>query len=110
MTDLFLDHHPDAWLAKIFDVMYRAPQHRYLVLTKRAERMRDFIVGKHGAGNNAFAFGNVWFGVSAENQDEWNERAPFVDEMRALGFNTWASFEPLLSDIDIGAYRESAGR
>ncbi len=100
MTDLFLDQHPDAWLLKIFDVMYRAPQHRFLVLTKRAERMHDFVVGRHGAGANAFAFRNVWFGVSAENQDAWDERAPFVHEMHMLGFNTWASCEPLLGAID----------
>ncbi len=100
MTDLFMDQHPDEWLAKIFDVMYRASQHRFLVLTKRAERMRDFIVGRHGSGANAFAFRNVWFGVSAENQDAWDERAPFVHEMHELGFNTWASCEPLLGPID----------
>jgi protein gp37 len=105
MTDLFLEHHADEWLARIFDVMYRCPQHRFLVLTKRAQRMHDFIVGKHGAGNNAFAFRNVWFGISAENEDQWVERAPYVDVMRALGFNTWASFEPLLTDIDPGPYR-----
>lgn len=105
MTDLFADFHLDAWLARVFDVTYRTPQHRYLVLTKRAERMRDFIVGKHGSGNNAFAFQNVHFGISAENQEEWDARAPYADEMRALGFNTWASCEPLLSDINIGAYR-----
>jgi protein gp37 len=105
MTDLFLDQHSDEWLERIFDVMYRTPRHRYLVLTKRARRMHDFIVGKHGAGNNAFAFENVWFGVSAENEDEWCERAPYVGEMRSLGFNTWASFEPLLTDIDIGQHR-----
>ena len=105
MTDLFLEHHADAWIAAMFDVMYRASQHRYLVLTKRAERMFNFIVGRNGAGNNAFAFRNVWFGISAEDQERWAERAPYVDEMRRLGFNTWASFEPLLTDIDLGPCR-----
>lgn len=105
MTDIFLEHYPDEWIARMFDVMYRAHQHRFLVLTKRAERMRDFIVGRQGAGNNAFAFENVWFGISAENGEEWTGRAPFIDEMHALGFKTWTSFEPLLSDIDLGPYR-----
>ncbi len=105
MTDPFLEHYPDDWIARMFDVMYRARQHRYLVLTKRAERMRDFIVGRHGAGNNAFAFENVWFGVSAENQVEWDARAPFIDEMTRLGFNTWASFEPLLGEINCRLWR-----
>ncbi len=105
MTDLFADFHPDAWIAKMFDVMYRAPQHRFLVLTKRAERMHDFIVGKQGAGSNIFAFDNVRFGISAEDQENWDERAPFIDEMTRLGFKTWASFEPLLSDINMRGWR-----
>lgn len=105
MTDLFADFHPDDWLGKIFDVMYRTQQHRYLALTKRAERMRDFIVGKHGAGNNVRFFRNIWFGTSAESQEQWDERAPYVDEMTRLGFNTWASFEPLLGEINLRNYR-----
>lgn len=105
MTDIFLEHYPDEWIARMFDVMHRAKQHRFLVLTKRAERMRDFIVGRQGAGNNAFAFDNVWFGISAENQEEWDARAPFIDEMTRLGFNTWASFEPLLGEINLRAWR-----
>jgi protein gp37 len=105
MTDMFAAFYPDDWIARMFDVMYRARQHRYLILTKRAERMFNFVVGKHGAGNNADFFRNIWFGISAEDQELWDERAPYVDEMRALGFNTWASCEPLLSDINIGPYR-----
>jgi len=105
MTDLFAEFHRDEWISRMFDVMYRTPRHRYLVLTKRAERMRDFIVGKHGAGNNAFAFRNVWFGISAENQEEWDMRAPFIHEMTLLGFNTWASFEPLLGEVNLRLWR-----
>lgn len=105
MTDLFLDQHPDEWIGRIFDVMYRSPQHRFLVLTKRAERMRDFIVGRHGAGDNAFAFRNVVFGISAETQEHWDERAPFIDGMTRLGFQTWASFEPLLGEINLRLWR-----
>lgn len=101
MTDLFLGAYPDDWIGQVFDVMYQCPQHRFLVLTKRPERMVDFIVGRHGAGNNVFAYKNVWFGISAENQDEWDTRGPYISGMTALGFNTWASFEPLLSEINL---------
>jgi protein gp37 len=105
MTDLFADFHPDAWIAKMFSVMYRAPQHRFLVLTKRAERMRDFIVRRQRGSSPLFALENVWFGISAEDQERWDERAPFIDEMTRLGFNTWASFEPLLSDVNLRRWR-----
>lgn len=41
--DLFHEDVPDAWIDKVFAVMALAPQHTFQVLTKRAERMRDYI-------------------------------------------------------------------
>lgn len=100
MTDLFAAHHPDAWISEILNVAYACPQHRFLVLTKRVRRMVDFIAGSSGQGlANADFFRNVWFGFSAENQEEWNERWGAASELAAHGFNVWASCEPLLSDI-----------
>ena len=43
MTDLFLEAVPDAWIDKVFAVMGLAPQHTFQVLTKRAERMKEFM-------------------------------------------------------------------
>jgi protein gp37 len=42
MTDLFGDWVTDEMLDRIFAVMALCPQHTFLVLTKRAERMRDY--------------------------------------------------------------------
>src|SRR3990167_1499279 len=39
MTDLFADFVPDDWIDRVFDVMLQT-DHKYQVLTKRAERMR----------------------------------------------------------------------
>ena len=39
MSDLFHVDVPDAYIADVFDVMARTPQHTYQVLTKRAERL-----------------------------------------------------------------------
>jgi protein gp37 len=39
MSDLFHIDVPDAFIARVFDVMVRAPQHQYQILTKRAERL-----------------------------------------------------------------------
>jgi len=38
MTDLFGKWVPDNWIKKVFEVCYKAPQHRYLFLTKNPER------------------------------------------------------------------------
>ncbi len=47
--DLFHESAPDAWIDQVFDVMARAPQHRFQVLTKRAQRMRDYLSRFHPA-------------------------------------------------------------
>lgn len=40
--DLFHESVPDAWIDRVFAVMALAPQHQFQVLTKRAERMRQY--------------------------------------------------------------------
>jgi protein gp37 len=41
--DLFHDSVPDEWIDRVFAVMALAPRHQFQVLTKRAERMRDYV-------------------------------------------------------------------
>ena len=41
--DLFHEDVPDEWIDKVFAVMALAPQHTFQVLTKRAERMHEFL-------------------------------------------------------------------
>src|SRR5262249_39607379 len=43
MTDIFGDWVTDSQLDRIFAVMALCPQHTFQVLTKRAERMRDYL-------------------------------------------------------------------
>jgi protein gp37 len=43
MSDLFHDDVPNEFIAAVFGVMAAAPQHTFQVLTKRAERMRDWF-------------------------------------------------------------------
>lgn len=45
MGDLFHDEVPDEFVARVFDVMTRAAQHRFHVLTKRPERMARLAAG-----------------------------------------------------------------
>ncbi|NTF32339.1 DUF5131 family protein [Rhizobium skierniewicense] len=50
--DLFAEGVPDEWIDKVFAVMALAPQHTFQVLTKRAQRMRDYLVGDKNASND----------------------------------------------------------
>ena len=56
MGDLFHEDAPDEWIDKVFAVMALTPHHTYQILTKRAERMRDYFTALHPAPNvNAWA-------------------------------------------------------
>jgi protein gp37 len=115
MSDLFHESVPDEWIDRIFAVMALAPQHTFQVLTKRAERMRQWfgnpdradnvglemlaIAGKlpYGHRRVPWPLPNVWLGVSAEDQERWNERKAHLRNTPAVV--RFASFEPLLGKI-----------
>lgn len=122
MSDLFHEDVPDEFLDRVFAVMALAKDHTFQVLTKRAERMRDYCrtLGKHNSvdrvslASQAFdsdgefvwhlsAGGwhlpNVWLGVSVEDQPTANERIPLLlDTPAAVRF---VSAEPLLASVDL---------
>ncbi len=45
MGDLFHEDIPDEWIDKVFAVAALCPRHIFIILTKRAERMRDYMTG-----------------------------------------------------------------
>lgn len=49
-SDLFHEGVPDEWLDRVFAVMALAPQHTFMVLTKRPERARRYFEGYEEAG------------------------------------------------------------
>ena len=55
MGDLFYEAIPDEWIDRGFDVMERCPQHIFQILTKRPQRMRDYVRRRY-AGKTARAF------------------------------------------------------
>jgi len=121
MGDLFHEDVPDEWIDKVFAVMALAPQHTFQVLTKRAARMRDYfskplpkrdgvveiargdkvLDAQYDLGSCTFIaqwpLPNVWLGVSAERQQEWDERKEHLRSTPAAV--RFVSFEPLLGGI-----------
>lgn len=130
MTDLFADFVLDEWIDKMLAVMALCPQHTFQVLTKRAERMRDYFGGetmarqhringqvwstlgtplgskiKHG-GNwsvRALPLPNVWVGVSCERQEEADARIPHL--LATPTAKRFVSLEPLLGRISLKRIR-----
>ncbi|OHV85917.1 phage Gp37/Gp68 family protein [Ensifer sp. LCM 4579] len=115
--DLFAEGVPDEWIDQVFAIMPLCPQHTFQVLTKRPDRMRDYLTGKlleHRlvATQVQFEFDipspgrwphlplpNVWLGVSVEDQKSADERIPLLlDTPAAI---RWISAEPLLGPVDL---------
>lgn len=128
-ADLFHESVPDEWIDKVFAVMALAEWHTFQVLTKRPERMRAYFDGRrrdfgrcsdvlgdleHGLseGRHDAAVemldlfdimdkpqGNVWLGVSVEDQTRADERVPILLDTPAAV--RWVSAEPLLGPVGI---------
>ena len=94
MSDLFHEDLKTYQISDIFDVMMRAPQHTFQVLTKRHARMNMYMKD-----HPLFVLPNVWLGVSVENQAMADARIPILlDTPAAVRF---LSVEPLLSEVDL---------
>lgn len=96
MSDLFEENVPDDFIDQVFDVMEKASGHTFQVLTKRAERMADYIKKRVADGHPVPS--NVWLGVTVENQD-YVSRARLLAELPAKV--RWLSLEPLLGPVDL---------
>jgi len=90
MSDLFHEKVPFEYIDRVFDVMTRAPQHTFQVLTKRAERMAEFCRGVEVPDN-------AWLGVSVENR---KHGVPRIAVLRTVPARVrFLSVEPLLEDL-----------
>ncbi len=95
MSDLFHEQSRMEFIAKCFDVMIKADQHQYQVLTKRAKTMVEFSKLFEKYFDSEIPT-HIWMGVSVENADYvWR-----IDELRKVKCKTrFISFEPLLGSI-----------
>jgi protein gp37 len=99
MSDLFHPGVPSWFLAKVWRVMARAPQHTFQILTKRPERMRAWVTANYHV--TVPTLPNVWLGTSIENA-RWRTRIDELRETRAA--IRFLSCEPLLGalgDVDL---------
>lgn len=92
MTDIFGEWND---FDMIFGWMSQFCGGPYLVLTKRVERMYQYLC-KH------YARWDTWYGMTAENQELYKERIKtFRGITKASGLHRWLSAEPLLGPIDM---------
>lgn len=89
MSDLFHKSVPTEFIRTVFEVMNRAPQHTFQVLTKRPGR----VVQLH---NRLAWTPNIWLGTSVESA-RWMDRLERLRETGALV--KFLSLEPLLGPL-----------
>ena len=97
MGDLFHERVPGQTILIVFDVMRECPQHTFMVLTKRAQRM---ALELHGMDVPS----NVWVGTTVENGRASLRLYSLGEVSAAVRF---VSFEPLLENL-AGAYLPDA--
>lgn len=101
MSDLF---HPDVsrqFIANVWITMQAVPWHKFLILTKRADRMHE-ILADWTAGRDPqlwpkWPLPNVWLGVSVENQKAADER--ILHLLMTPAAVRFVSVEPMLEQI-----------
>jgi protein gp37 len=104
MSDLFHPGVAEQWITDIFRVMARAPQHKYIVLTKRPERMRDVLRDPELKAVFQRSYGqqwpppNWWFGVSVEDQETADHRIPIL--LQCPSAIRFISYEPALGPVN----------
>jgi protein gp37 len=90
MSDLFHHQVPLEYVQQVFAVMAEARQHRFQILTKRADRLAELAAELPWPGN-------VWMGVSVES-DRYLER---IDRLREVPAAVrFLSLEPLIGPLD----------
>lgn len=119
MGDLFHPSVPFVFIDRVFAVMALCSQHTFQVLTKRTDRMAEYLTyskrslkimdtarqiakGRGGefmndAGVICWPLPNVWFGVTAENQEQADKRIPILLQIPAAV--RFVSVEPMLGVI-----------
>ncbi|TCL40020.1 protein gp37 [Anaerospora hongkongensis] len=99
MSDLFHGLVSFDFIREVFVTITKAPQHIFIVLTKRPERMKEFFDAYY---RDKQPLMNVWLGVTTENQQTAEERIPLLLEIPAA--KRFISVEPILGPINVSRY------
>ncbi len=127
MSDLFHKDVPDEFILRIFQTISVNRRHRYMILTKRPERMKkwfdenaQYIWNYHGPNEPQRPYCMapwpdpcIWLGVTAETQQHADERIPILLQIPAAVH--FVSIEPMLEQIDLKdfqpfLYKSSRGK
>lgn len=95
-SDFFIKE-ADEWRDEAWEVIKKTPQHKWLILTKRPDRILQCLPKDWGDG-----YPNVWLGVSIENKKSMHHRIMQLFEVKCKV--RFLSVEPLLEKINVAPY------
>lgn len=107
-NDLFHGSVTLQFMSKVFNVIQQCPQHTFLILTKRPQRMGIFVSAWIGGYHHKDPLRgnlcreimpNLWLGVTAENQKQANKRIPILLQIPAAV--KFVSVEPMLGSVNL---------
>lgn len=115
-NDLFHEAVPWSFRDKVYAMMQKRNNHQYLILTKRPEQMRNYVLSAMfdencnyegiyeemealGVLDDAPLADNVWHGITVCNQAEAEEKIPVFLQVPGKKF---LSIEPMLGAVDLG--------
>ncbi len=98
MGDLFHEDVPHGNIVSVLSHIEAAPQHTFMVLTKRPAIMLDHF--SRGLSQKFPILPNLWLGITAENQKTADERIPLLLQTPAA--KRFVSVEPMLGPVDFG--------
>ena len=104
MGDVFDPAIPDAFRDRIIKTIFAAKQHTFIVLTKRAQAMFDYMTD-FGPGvdyHDVKPLPNLVLGVSVTNQADADERIPLL--LATPAARRMVSVEPMLGPVDLGVW------
>lgn len=91
MSDLFHPYVPYEFIDKVLEVIIKVPQHRFQLLTKRPERMKEYF-------STRAVPDNVWVGTTVE-EEQYKHR---IDILKSINAKIhFLSCEPLLGSLGI---------
>lgn len=95
LGDLFGYDVPTPFLDKVFKAMASYPENHYLILTKQAKHMRDYVTS-HPQVNMP----HVWWGISVESRDT-AFRLDYL--LQTPVYHRWLSYEPAIGPLTLPA-------
>ena len=105
MGDIFHEKVPFYFIAALWRKMAKYPQHQFLLLTKRAGRMKEMMAALAAKWAETVSetprlpLPNVWLGVTVCDQAEADEKVPLL--MSTPAARRFLSIEPILGAVDL---------